>query len=345
MKFEKIMVASLFVLALVSHEGFAQQTQSNEVIFGVDGPWAQPLGETQDQQTIQTTGPKLPRPAPVVVRIPTPEPGTRIPEPRVPDTRTPNGDANDPFLMISPAPEYDIRGGYVMNADDHGQGHGGGIGVVMFLDTGRLALMIDGGLASTSSSYFSYGELGAKVQFRIPFDPNHIIWGGLGLDIRGRGVLDPRLNGYFKAQLPVALIGTMFSAGRNHECVIHLFAKAAFGIYDSDSQANIGRWARPAVGSEALLSCGSIRVTADYEHVFRVSSTEGDTDRTSLNLSQVFPVNADGSVQLGYFIQGGYTRQGAVSDLPPTDSRSDPRNVGEVFTGLEVRFGARPKPY
>ncbi len=266
--------------------------------------------------------------------------------PPVPPGTTPNGDIKDPGLMISPAPQYEIQGGYASTADNSGYNNGGGVGVVMFMDGGRTGIQVGAQVAGTQGGIFAYAQGNAKIQYRMPIDKGHIIWGGVGLDIAGRGAVDPRVDSYLKVQLPVAFIGTMFAIG--DKCVIHLFAKAAFGVFDNRAQsekkwgANLDDWVKPAAGMEAMAACGSVRVQADYEHVFDFGKA-GDTDHASLDFSQVFPVNSDGTIALGYFLKGDYTREAGLVGAGAGDARAENRNIGSFFGGFEVRFGASGK--
>ncbi|MBI3541829.1 MAG: hypothetical protein HY075_00955 [Deltaproteobacteria bacterium] len=260
-------------------------------------------------------------------------------DPRVPDGETKDGHMKDSALGIAPMPSWDLQGGYAATADDKGVNSGGGIGVVLFLDGGRTGIQVGAQVAGTQGGVFAYAQGDLKFRYRMPIDANHIFWGGFGLDIDGRGAVDAKSQSYLNVQLPVAFIGTMFNVGG--KCVIQLFAKAAFGIYDNQAQAgkrwgaNLDTMAKPAVGGEFLAACGSnIRVQADYEHVFDFGAA-GDTDKARASFSQVFPVSADGGIQLGYFVKGEYEHEGGG---PATGGQA--ANIGAFFGGLEVRFGA-----
>jgi hypothetical protein len=254
----------------------------------------------------------------------------------------------DSDFMISPALTYSMRGGYASTVDDKKYNNGGGIGVVLFMDGGRTGLLLDGQVAGTQGGAFAYAQGDLRVRVRIPFDPRHIIWGALGTDIEGRGAVDPQTQSYFKAQLPVALIGTMFSV--NGKCVIHIFGKAAFGIFDNQTQAkqwdaSLDTFARPSVGAETLVACGSIRIMGDYQHTFSFGAF-GDYDKASLSYSQTWPVGKSGGWEVGFFLKGDYLREGGMKGMTVEsgDPRGLSRDMGGVFTGLEVRWGA-PAPW
>lgn len=267
--------------------------------------------------------------------------------PTVPNNQTPNGDIKDSGLGTTPAPLYELRGGYAATANDAGVNSGAGVGVALILDGARTGIQIGGQVAGTQGGLFAYAQGDAKVRYRVPLDPNHIIWGGIGLDISGQGAVDPKAQSYLTVQLPVAFIGTMFNVGGN--CVIRIFAKAALGVFDNQGQAAGSQWgasldtmAKPMVGGEALAACGSVRVTADYQHVFDFGQG-GATDRAEVDFSQAFPITSDGSIQLGYFLKGQYEHEDAVSGVAAGAPGSLPANIGAAFAGLEVRFGSTGK--
>lgn len=308
---------------------------------------AQPLQEVWDQPIGDNPGPKEPRGA---TRTPKNEYPTDPNSPRVPDGPTNNGDINDPFLSAGPAPDFQFRGGYAATVDDRAYNNGAGLGVVVMLIEGtRTALVAGAQLAGTQGGVFAYAQGDIKIRYRWAIDPNHVVWGGIGADIAGRGSLDPQVDSFFRAQLPMAFIGAMVHVGS--DCVIRLFAKAAFGIWDNQNQSSKSSWApnmdhfvRPAVGVEAFANCGTVRVTADYQHIFTFGSTGGSTDRAVVDFSQAFPVTSDGAVRVGYFLKGEYVYEKS----PSVDSGLNDRNIGSLFGGLEVRWGAsakwKPKP-
>lgn len=324
MSFSKVLMAAALLAMSVAGIALAQEN-----------PW--------DQQYDPETGKALPNP-PSDPKIPAYDnDGKNEWPPGEPIPQKGNPPPMDSDFMISPAVSYHIRGGYAGTMDNTGYNNGGGIGAMVFMDGGRTGIMINAQVAGTEGGVFAYAEGDARLRYRIPIDPRHIVWGAFGLDISGRGAVDQRSESYFSAQLPVALIGTMFNVGG--KCVIHVFAKAAFGIFDNQTQgdkwaASMDTFVKPAVGGEALAACGSIRVIADYQHIFSFGSF-GDTDKASLQYSQSWEIGEKGW-ELGFFVKGGYVREGGMKDALPGDPLMDARHIGQVFGGLEVRWGARP---
>jgi hypothetical protein len=292
-----------------------------------------------------------PPPAPEHIVAEAPEGGTLDDEFPWPDVPIPDKGrrlpADDTLFLLAPAPELDVRAGYAGYGDTTKFNHGGGLGVVIFLDGGRTGLYVSGTAAMGEGGPFAYGEGALRFRYRhafwkTPVGNNDVLWiaGGLGLDIAGRGTPVAQLDSWLTTQLPVALIGTMFSV--NKKCVIHIFGKTAFGVFDNQTQAqdkwgaSLDTMARPSVGAEVLTQCGTIRVLGDYQHIFTFGPA-GDTDKATLQVSQTWPV-FNGLFQLGYFAKGDVAREGPAQGASPSDPRGRENVQGGVFSGLELRF-------
>lgn len=296
----------------------------------------------------------FPPDAPIVVR------GDEGDLPEVPFPHaTPGPIPPDPTVFfIAPAPQLSMRAGYT--AYGNPVKHGGGVGVVVFLDAGSIGALIDANVAGGQDG-FGYTDGDVRIRLRRAIDKNResndvhdtasrYYW-GFGGDIGWRG--GEQQDNYLKVQ-PVAIIGTMraFKNRRTKEvkCVIHAFAKAGVGVYDNQVQTpedrkwamNWDTWVRPMVGAEFMASCknidviGNPRLIADAQHVFTFGPA-GDTTRARLQYSQTWGVGKSKHWQVGYFTKGEVTHEWG-GNFTADDPANKGRTVPAFFGGVEVRW-------
>lgn len=272
-------------------------------------------------------------------------PKNEYPIPGKPVSSTSELPPDDTIFMLTPSPDFGVESGYAGYGDNKGYKSGLGIGVVVFLDTGRLGLQLQGSVAGGEGGVFAYAEGALKARFRMPVDSKHIFWWGWGADIEGRGAEQRNVDSYLRLQ-PVAMIGTMFQV--KETCVVHIFARAGLGIIDNENQSHErwdwprasawgATWGKPSTGVEMLTHCNKLRVTADYQHIFALRRSAGGTDRTGVQISQGWKPTSK-NVLLGIFGKTEFVREGGVEDLPVADPRRDARYLGRFMAGFEARF-------
>ncbi|MEW6056523.1 MAG: hypothetical protein AB1540_07895 [Bdellovibrionota bacterium] len=238
----------------------------------------------------------------------------------------------------------EARGAYQAFGDNSGYSHGAGIGAVVFLDAGKLGILVRANVGGSEQGLYAFAE--GDIQFRARFriDPDEIWWASFGADLSGRHARDSHLDSYVNVQ-PMAAIGMLYPFDDSGQCVLHLFAKAALGIWDTRTQsprkwdASFDTLIRPGVGAETLLDCTDLRIRADYEHVFALGSG-GDADAGSLESSYVVRLSRKPgeTFSIGGFVRGEFLIEHGASGLDPADPHGKTRSMGGVFVGPEIRF-------
>ncbi len=220
---------------------------------------------------------------------------------------------DDTLIMINA--EKSIGAGYVNYGSDGQSQNAAIISGVFLVDNGNFGLIASADVAggapqvkgdsSSSSNVFAYAEGDLKVRKRFAVDPRHVYWFGVGLDLEFRYSGSSQAQSFYKTHLPTATFGTIFRS--KNGCIVHLHAKASFGIFDNETVAEkegLNKYARPAVGLESLLQCESFRVLADAERVF--SFTGPTTDRASVKITKDRKIKLQklGDIRLGVFAKG-----------------------------------------
>lgn len=306
--------------------------------------------------------PIFPPDAPVIVRS---DDGDMPETPNPHATPGPLG-PDDTVFMLTPAPQINFRGGYAGYGDDYK--NGGGVGVLVFIESGKLGVVLDVDAAGGQGDSFARLDGTLRIRARRPIDKNRRssdlndtaprIWWGFGGDVGWRWSETQSLDSYLRVQ-PVAIFGTMRAfkdkKTKKVKCVIHAFVKGGLGLYDNQvNTTSANKWSlpwnngtgaldtyvRPMVGAEGLAQCddlgmaGNVRLLADAQHIFTFGPA-GDTTTGKVQVSETWPVN--GYWQVGYFAKGEVTHEWG-GNFGSEEPASNGRTLPSVFGGLEVRW-------
>lgn len=226
---------------------------------------------------------------------------------------------------------------------DTNQAFGGGaVSGVFFIDNGRLGIFASPTVAIAGNDRYAYAyfELEAKLRVRVPIDTKKFVWVGGGIDVAGKvggeiaknhtppSSQDP-VGGYFKVQ-PVGVLGVLIPFA-NRDCVLGIYSKVGFGIYDSESIKqdvdSLAVWAKPMVGAEVISQCKSVRVLADYQHIFSFDGenvNRGFVDVSGGNWKVAYGEDKEKSIRIGLFGRGLVSHRTRPNPLPVFSSKEDP---------------------